>query len=170
MAKCDRPRVHSQQNQTNYGKRSRNIDKNIIKDLAKDPSKLRNWDKQKRIHPKFRTRNTANHVKELIEQSEESFKVLNLPKDTPARKSMSQEEKLLKNRQRKQINTLKEEFFKPVKAEIIVEYGEPIANYMISNRRVAEIVVGKTHLLPYQIELIKKAAKKQGLSIPSIVN
>lgn len=146
------------------------IDKNILKDIARKPEKASRWDKEKRIHPKYRNHKTADQIIALIRAADLVFSKKNVGDDTPARKTMSSEEKMMRNRERKRINSLKEDFFKPVKSVIAEEYGEHLANYMLSNRRIAEIVTRKIKLLDYQDLLIENAAWELGLDIPSFID
>lgn len=146
------------------------MDKNIIKDIARKPEKVQRWDEEKRIHPKYRNQKTADQIVNLLKEADLEFSEKNLDDDTPARRTMSKEEKMMRNRERARINSFKEDFFKPVKSVVAQRYGEHLANYMLSNRRIAEIVTGKTTLLDYQKRLIENAVNETGLKMPGFIN
>lgn len=145
------------------------MDKNMIKKIAVSPKELENWHKERRIHPKYRNETTAHQLRLIIDEVDQQFQETHLPIDTPARRPLTRDEKLIRNRQRREFDKLKETFFSPVKAEITDQFGENLANYMLSNKRVSELVTGTIKPLNYQRQLMSSAAEKCGLELPSIL-
>ena len=145
------------------------IDKQIMKDIAIKPDKANNWAGIKRIHPKYRNTKVQELIISILNDVEAEIKKNNIGKEQSARKSISKEEKLLRNQGRNRLNHLKENFFKPIKEGLIEEIGEHLSNYVLSNRKIQEFVFQKAELLPYQRDLILKIADSKGLKAPEMI-
>ena len=145
------------------------IDKNIMKDIAKSPKMVEEWSKLKRVHPKYRNDKVKNQLVIILKEVENEILRKGIKNDHSARKTLTREEKLIKNQRRNRLNQLKDTFFKPVKASLIEEIGENLSNYILSNRRIQDIVFQNTVLLPYQRKMIIKIAKDKGFNLPDIL-
>ncbi|PKR81857.1 hypothetical protein CW751_00525 [Brumimicrobium salinarum] len=145
------------------------VDKNIMIELAKSPKKIENWTNIKRVHPKFRTPQIQAQLQAQITQAEKKIREENIPENQPSKKRLSQAEKEIKSELRKTIQRNKDAFFLPIKEELKISEGENLTNYLLSNRRITEIISGDLKLLPYQLDLVINAAKKLGLSIPKFL-
>tara|TARA_B100000508_G_scaffold141097_1_gene147029 strand:+ start:130261 stop:131409 length:1149 start_codon:yes stop_codon:yes gene_type:complete len=145
------------------------IDKNIIKEIAIDPKNLEKWSNTKRIHPKYRNDRIKKQLRDALKHVDLDIANRNISAHESAKKRLSHEEKLLRNQRRARMNKLKEDFFKPVKIRLSERIGDPLTNFILSNRRIQEIAYGQTELLPYQRDLIRKIAEDLGLNIPEII-
>jgi ribonuclease D len=145
------------------------IDKQIMKDIAVHPKNIEKWSTIKRIHPKYRNDKAKERINSILSDVESEIQSKAIKKDQFARISLSKEDKLMRNQQRNRLNQLKDLFFKPVKDELVEEVGEHLSNYILSNRKIQDLVFKKMVLLPYQRQIITKIATKEGLKLPEII-
>ena len=146
------------------------IDKQIMKSLAMSPEQLHNWDKMKGVHPKFRNDAFEKKVNAVLKEAQIEIENNKVTEDESSRKRLTKQEKLIKSRKRNSLNLIKEGFFKSVKEELSIEIGSDLCNYILSNRRMEEIVYQRKKLLPYQVELIKNVANQLNLGLPKSIN
>jgi ribonuclease D len=127
------------------------LDKKILELLAKEPNQLDKWPNFKmNVHPKIRHRNTKHKIQQLFKELEQEFEALNISKDQPAREQLSKIEKIQRSEQRTEFNRKKENYFQPLKEKIRENYGENIANYLLSNRMVTRYFYEGIEPMPYQ--------------------
>jgi ribonuclease D len=146
------------------------IDKRIMKSLAIDPKQLSSWKKLKGVHPKFRNDAFEKKVSKALKEAQTEIENNKITEDESSRKRLTKAEKLIKSRKRNNLNLIKDGFFKSVKEKLSDEIGSDLCNFILSNRRMEEIVYQRTKLLPYQVELIKNAANQLNLELPKSVN
>jgi ribonuclease D len=146
------------------------IDKHIMKSLATHPEQLSNWKTMKGVHPKFRNGDFEKKVKNALQEAQVDIEDNRITKDESSRKRLTKEEKLIKSRKRNNLNLMKDGFFKSVKEKLSAEIGSDLCNFILSNRRIEEIVFQRTKLLPYQVTLIQNAANELNLILPTSLN
>lgn len=145
------------------------IDKHIMKDIAKSPKLVEKWTNFKRVHPKYRNEQLQNKLETLLNEVQNEIHRRDIRIDQSARKKLSHEERLMRNQRRNRLNQLKDTFFKPIKESLIEEVGEHLSNYILSNRKIQDIVFEKATLLPYQRKLIQKIARNKGFELPDLL-
>ncbi len=141
-------------------------DQSICLELAKHPERWSETSNNKKLHPKLRTPKVIQKIKTIIEASTADFKALNLANDAPALTPLTAEDKMLRSRNKKRLNSIKDDFVAPVKEEMKALYGAPLTNYVLSNRKVKHLVLGELELLNYQKQIISSIAEKIGLNWP----
>lgn len=145
------------------------IDKQIMKDIAVHPKKAEKWSTIRRIHPKYRNDKVKDRIISILSDVDLEIRSKDIKKGESARIALSKEFKLMRNQQRNRLNQLKDLFFKPVKDELLEELGEDLSNYILSNRKIQDLVFKKMVLLPYQKEIISDIASKEGLKLPEFI-
>lgn len=147
------------------------INKNLLYEIAKDPKRLNNWTSEKGIFRRLKTDATRKKLEGLVHQAIQQAKELNLSVSRPARKSPDPEEMKKINRQKRQIQQAKAEFFSPIKKRITEEYGDEVSTFLFSNRTVAKIVTGTNGSLEqYKKSLLRRYADELNLDAGKFVD
>ncbi|MGM0478363.1 MAG: hypothetical protein ACQERC_03995 [Bacteroidota bacterium] len=141
-------------------------DQNNCLELAKNPERMEQILNNKKLHPRLRRPKVTQQIKAIIEASNADFNALNFADDTPALSPLTAEDKMLRSRNKQRLNNIKNDFVAPVKEEMKRNYGAPLTNYVLSNRKVKELVLGDLELLNYQKKMISSSAEKIGVSCP----
>ncbi|WP_107037339.1 ribonuclease D [Brumimicrobium mesophilum] len=145
------------------------MDKKIALTLASSPEKVKDWANMKGLHPKLKTPKFQSDVEALLEEAEMEIQENKITMGQSSIPPMSNEQRLTMNKRRNRIESVKENFFKPIKEEIKEELGENYSNYFLSNRKMVEYVGREQVLLPYQKEIILNTAKKLNLELPQFM-
>lgn len=145
------------------------IPKSYLVEITKDVRKLMKWNQIKGIHRQLKSEEYKNELIELIKEAKNEAVKLNLSNSKPARKELSKSEYQAQIEQRREINTAKKELFKPIKNHIKKNYGSETANFLLSNRYIADLVTGnQDHLPDYRKELFINSARELSLDISSL--
>jgi len=140
------------------------IDKNIFLDIAKNPNKIENWKNLKGVHPKLRNDKVQTKLDALLKESEVIIKEEKISKEQSSRPSFTTEQKMRNAQIRQEIEHAKNTIFLPIKELLKKEYGEHIANYLLSNRKIVGIVSGNISLLDYQKQLLNHYKSQLNIS------
>lgn len=140
------------------------IDKNIFLDIARDPKYIERWKDLKGVHPKLRNEKVQTKLYELIDESEKVIKEEKITVDQSSRPTISREQKMRNAQVRQEVEHAKSTIFLPIKELLKKEYGEHLANYLLSNRKIVGIVSGSIQLLPYQKQLLNHYKSQLNIS------
>lgn len=142
------------------------IDKSILTAIAKNPEKLAEWTSLKRIHPSLRKSEIKERLSKVIDGVNDKIEAEKIDKEAPARTTISHDEKIRLREKRNLVEKIKNDFYLPVKNSLSEKYGSNFANFVLSNRKIENIIKNEIELLPYQQELIENIAKELKLNIP----
>lgn len=140
------------------------LNKKWVEDLAKNPGLINQWPPKTNIHPKLKTIATKNKIQSILESVEKQIRTEGVSAAEGARSPLSLSEKQRQSKLRSEADTIKTNFYDPIKAEIKKDLGEHIANYLLSNRKTLTIIKDESLLLPYQKEIINYYAQKLNLT------
>lgn len=140
------------------------LNKKWVEDLSKNPGLINQWPPKTSIHPKLRSANTKEAISSMLENIEQQIRREGISSAEGARSPLSLSEKQRKSKLRTEVDKIKNNFYDPIKNSIKEDYGEHIANYLLSNRKIVNIIKKESHLLPYQQDLINFYAQKLNLN------
>ena len=145
------------------------VNTDVLSDIAKDSRKLMNWENTGNIFRKIKTEDVKDELIRLLKEANEEAESLNLSDSEPAKKQLSGEEHKKMMSEKREINKIKQSFFKPIKDRIEEKYGAEIASYLLSNRIIDEMITGTNGTIPdYKKNLIMETAEELELQIDSI--
>lgn len=136
------------------------LNKKWVEDLARNPDLINQWPPKISIHPKLKSVSTKKMLLSILEDIDQRIKKEGISSAENARSPLSIDDKQRKNKLRSEIDSIKANFYDPIKAEIKNDYGEHFANFLLSNRKTISIIKNEIQLLPYQQELINTYSKK----------
>lgn len=140
------------------------LNKKWVEELAKNPGLINEWPPKTSIHPKLRSTAVQKELKKILEQTEERIRKEAISSATPARSPLSLTLKQRNSKLRTEADAIKNKFYDPIKIAIKEDYGEHLANYFLSNRKIINLINHQLDLLPYQQKLIDKYAEKLDLN------
>ena len=145
------------------------VNTDVLSDIAKDSRKLMNWENTGNIFRKIKTEDVKDELIRLLKEANEEAESLNLSDSEPAKKQLAGEEHKKMMSEKREINKIKQSFFKPIKDRIEEKYGAEIASYLLSNRIIDEMITGTNGTIPeYKKNLIMETAEELELQIDSI--
>ena len=145
------------------------VPKAYLIEIAKDSRKLMPWNQTDGIFKKLKSDDVKSDLIALIKSASKEAEELNYSKTQPARNDLPREEYKLMMKQKTEINQVKNEIFKPIKTKIEACYGSDLANFLLSNRLISELVTGNNGSLPdYRKELFLEYAKELSLNMDSV--
>jgi len=145
------------------------VNTDVLSDIAKDSRKLMNWENTGNIFRKIKTEDVKDELIRLLKEANEEAESLNLSDSEPAKKQLSGEEHKKMMSEKREINKIKQSFFKPIKDRIEEKYGAEIASYLLSNRIIDEMITGTNGTIPdYKKNLILETAEELELQLDSI--
>lgn len=145
------------------------IPKTFLGDLARDSRNLMDWDNTRGVFRSLQTDEVKTQLLELIKKASKEAEQLNLSKKNGAGNSTSQEEYKKLMAQKSEVNRVKNSYFKPIKTHIEKKYGKEVANFLLSNRLILEMVTGTIdHMPEYRKELFLKCADELSLDMDSV--
>lgn len=136
------------------------LNKKWIEELAKNPRLINQWPTKTNIHPKLKSTTTKNAIQRILENVEKQIKIEGITDKEPARSPLSLSEKQRKSKLRTETDVVKANYYDPIKEAIKVDYGEHIANYLLSNRKITNLINHQSKPLPYQEKMFDLYAKK----------
>lgn len=143
------------------------IHKDYLNELTLDPSALEKWYDVRGIHRAVKNEKTRKQLQAVLSEARLAAAEKQLSESDDAIPRLSVEE--LKERRRKsaEAEKVKQEVFLPVKKQIVRNYGENAATFMLSNRAISDILYGHKvqHLRPYKRKLLLKYAEELNLNI-----
>jgi len=146
------------------------IDKNYLKELATGDATLQEWSSVKGIFRKVRTHEIRKQVGDLLSQSAQTARRMELSDERPAIKPLSREECRIQRQERTRINRIKNELFSPIKSRIAEDYGDEAACFMLSNRSITNIIMGNVDSLEsYKRALIEDYARELDKNVEPIL-
>lgn len=145
------------------------INKNIVFDLATNPSLINSWTTIRGVHPKVRTKSVQNAIQNLLKEAEQIIKEENIKENDSALERLPKEEALFIKQRNQRVRLLTDSFFQPVKEWMISRYGTNFTHYFLSNRKVIEYINQSQEMLPYQKSLIAEASRELNLELPSVL-
>jgi len=145
------------------------INKQSLAALAKNASTGADWLSMTGIFKKIKTRQYANQVNSLLKDGRNEAIELGLSKSQPAQTSLTREEHRKIMADKKAVSELRKVFFDPVKEKIAELYGTETANFILSNRTMADIITGQYGQLEnYKKELFYRCAAELGLDTSAV--
>lgn len=135
------------------------IDKTIIEKLARKEITPHQILEEKRIHPALKTSQVEREIDALLSKTEKEIKSKKIAPNTPSRPPLKGQEKLELRKKRNWVNHTKSTILIPIKNWLIDHYGEHLANFVLSNRKMDGLLYGNVVLLDYQYKMIKEAAE-----------
>ncbi|MEX2463568.1 MAG: hypothetical protein WD513_04695 [Balneolaceae bacterium] len=143
--------------------------KRYLIEIAKDSRKLMQWNRTDGIFKKLKSDDVKSDLIALIKSASKEAEEQNYSQTQPARNDLSREEYKLMMKQKSEINRAKNEIFKPIKTKIEECYGSDLANFLLSNRLISDMVTGNNGSLPdYRKELFLKYAKELSLNMDAV--
>jgi len=134
------------------------IDKSILEKLARKEIIPQQILEEKRIHPALKTSKIEKEIDALLSRTEEEIKSKNIAPNAPSRTPLEGQEKLELRKKRSWVNHTKSNILLPVKNWLINQYGEHLANFILSNRKMDGLLYGNVFLLDYQKRIVTEAA------------
>jgi ribonuclease D len=123
------------------------INKQSLSALAKNAATGTDWLHMSGIYKKIKTVHYADQVNRLLSESRNEAIELGFSKSRPAQKPLTREEHRKIITEKKTISSLRKVFFDPLKEKIADIHGTETANFIISNRTIADIITGQYGLL-----------------------
>lgn len=129
------------------------IDNHYLKLIIKDSHKINEWLEEPAIHHSLKSREILNQVKALIHQLQDESRALGLRTDKDAIQPMSTEEFDRYKNDKNLIKQARNQVFGLLKDQLIKNYGKHVQSFLLSNRVIEEIVIGKKAIPPYRFTL-----------------
>ena len=146
------------------------INKGQIQELAMDPQKVKRWSKMKGIYGKLKNDHFVRKIEEVLVESQEEARKLDLSTTRKARDTMSRDEYREMRSQQNKINNLKNQLFQPIQNKIAEEFGPHAKSFILPNRLATEIVAGEAELVPdYKVDLFRRYAHQMELDISNYI-
>lgn len=146
------------------------IDKAYLKALVTGKATLQEWETVKGTFRKVRTPEIRNQISQLLDESAQTAHAMELSSEKPAIKPLSREEFRVQKQERTRVNRIKDELFSPIKSRIAEDYGDEAACFMLSNRSITNIIMGKVDSLEsYKRALIEDYARELDKNVEPIL-
>lgn len=137
--------------------------------MAKNALMDTDWLNIPGVFKKIKTEFYAAQMNRLLKEARKEAIQLGYDESESARKPLTKEEHQKMLIAKKDISRLKRIYFEPVKEKISDRYGTETANYILSNRIIADIVTGQNgQLKKYKRDLICNCARELGLKTDTI--
>lgn len=146
------------------------VNKKLVESIAQNPQKANSWENTKGIFGQLKNEKFKTELKNVLNQSIEEAERKNLSKSRKASDTMTREEYREMRRRQSQINTLKDQLFKPIQNKIAEELGAHAKSFILPNRLAKEIVSGEAELVPdYKVELLRRYANELDLDLSDYI-
>ena len=131
------------------------VDNHYLKLLVLNPHKIKDWLNENAIHHSLKTYEVQQWLKVLMDNLRKESRDLGLSETRDALQPMSQEEYQRHMRDKRAIKEAKNNVFGTLKDRLIKAYGRHVQSYLLSNRVVEEIVMGKKNIPPYRYQVFR---------------
>lgn len=146
------------------------ISKNMIQDIAVDPSKAQQWENTKGIYGKIKNPSFKKDLLQALQDAHKEAEKQGLSKDKKAYFTMSKDEYLAMRREQNRINTLKDQLMKPIQDKIAEDLGPHAKSFILPNRLARDIVAGESELIPdYKIDLLRKYSRELNVDLSDYI-
>lgn len=144
------------------------VPKEILSDGIFDQEIFKNWKHQLGIYHALQNDTVKNEFLLALNNAQEKAEALNLKK-RKENSFLSLDERIELSNQRKLIDELVNEKFRPVHHEITTKYGENTAMYILNEKTMLELASKKITIdeLPftYRTELIRSIMNEKGITV-----
>lgn len=134
----------------------------LMVNLIQNPDLFNNWVNTKGLSHRVKTTAVKNELLQLVQQSFKEAKQQGFSKDKSARPKISREEYKKYKAEKMQRDILKEKILKPIQNQIITDYGEHAAYFILSSKQMDLWLQNKKDLA-YRDSLIQHYLDALGL-------
>ena len=144
------------------------IDKNFLRETARDVAGGRSWTKKWGIFKPFNTSKNKDSLKKSVQQFRKEAESQGLSKTNKEIRGQTREEIQAFREERNRKEDIKTSLFGPIKQLITERYGEHTSTFMLSNKLILKIIDGHTEeLLDYRKDLILDLAEELNIDLES---
>lgn len=142
------------------------LDKNYLREVARDVSAGRSWQRKWGIFKPFNTSHNKDRLKNAVRDISQEARELGLSKSKREVPPHSREQIAAFKQERDRKEEIKMNLFDPVKRLITEDFGEHAATFILSNKLILKIIDGHANeLLEYRKDLLLDYADKIGISL-----
>lgn len=142
------------------------IDKEYLRELSERPNQIYRFEKIRGIYKTLKKEAFKNELWEKFQSLAKEAEKAGLSKTENALKKMSSELYQAKKIERAIRDEAKKKVFKPIQELIAKNYGENVVTYILGNRLMDELALGKLeNLRNYKRVLIERYAAELGLDL-----
>jgi len=142
------------------------IDKEYLRELSERPKQIYRFEKIRGIHKRLKNNAFKEELRAKREASEKEAAALNLSQEEDAYKRLSYEEYQKRKATRMLQDDVKKKVFKPIQALIAQNHGEHVVTYILGNRLMEDLALGKLEQLrSYKRVLIERYADELGIDV-----
>ena len=135
-----------------------------LKEIVQNPYRLKNWQRMKGVYAKVKTPFYQESLEKTIQKARRQALQQGLSKEEAAIQPLSKEAYQAFKRNRSLVDEAKQKVFKPIQEAISKKLGNNMAIFMLSNKHMANLALGKTEHFPvYRIQLVNEYADQLGL-------
>lgn len=142
------------------------IDKEYLRELSERPKQIYRFEKIRGIHKRLKNDDFKEELRVKREESEAEAAALNLSPNEDAYKRLGYEEYQKRKAARMLQDDVKRRVFKPIQALIAQNHGEHVVTYILGNRLMEDLALGKLEQLrAYKRVLIEQYAGELGIDV-----
>lgn len=142
------------------------IDKEYLRELSERPNQIYRFEKIRGIYKTLKNEAFKNELWEKFQSLAREAEKAGLSKTENALKRMSSELYQAKKKERAVRDEAKKKVFKPIQKLIAANHGENVVTYIMGNRLMDELALGKIeNLRDYKRVLIERYAKELDLDV-----
>lgn len=157
-----RERVAEKHNRPSY----QIIDKEYLRELSERPNQIYRFEKIRGVYKTLKNERFKNELWETFKNLAKEAEKSGLSKTEKALKRMSSELYQAKKKERSIRDEAKKKIFKPIQKLIAENHGENVVTYIMGNRLMDELALGKIdNLRKYKRVLIERYAAELGLDV-----
>lgn len=157
-----RERIAEKHNRPSY----QIIDKEYLRELSERPNQIYRFEKIRGVYKTLKNERFKNELWETFKNLAREAEKSGLSKTEKALKRMSSELYQAKKKERSIRDEAKKKIFKPIQKLIAENHGENVVTYIMGNRLMDELALGKIdNLRKYKRVLIERYAAELGLDV-----
>jgi len=146
------------------------IDNHFLKLLTQKHALVNNWKNERAVHYSLRnssiqkaiSQQLTSSIEEAITKGLDSTKPANSPLTSDEYEELKKDQKVLKEAKKKVFGTLKD--------ALVKQYGKNVQSYILSNRVIQDLALGKAQLPSYRVELFRQLSTEYSLEIESYLD
>ena len=146
------------------------IDNHFLKLLTQKHALVNNWKNERAVHYSLRNSSIQAVISQQLSSSIEEAITLGLDSTKPANSPLTPDEYEELKKDQKVIKEAKKKVFGTLKDALVKLYGKNVQSYILSNRVIQDLALGKAQLPRYRIELFRQLSTEYSLEIESYLD
>ena len=146
------------------------MDNHYLKLLSQKHTLVNNWKNERAVHYSLRNSLTQTAISQQLSSSIEEAITMGLDSTKPANSPLTPAEYEKLKKEQKVIKEAKKKVFGTLKDALVKQYGKNVQSYILSNRVIQDVALGKAQLPSYRIELFRQLSTEYSLAIESYLD